>query len=275
MTSPETTIPYGCCHCGCGQKTKLAKRTSTPEQLRLGEPKRFVNGHNGRASRNPLKHFPNPDNIPYGDCYCGCGEKTTICSETSFRKGAVRGEPRHFIRNHRKFTPNKVSFGTHCGDDVAFIHLAGQEDRVAIVDICDLPLLVTYRWRWGSKGYVVATPPKSSSTIQMHKLLLTVPSGFEVDHENHLPHDNRRKNLRQATRFQQEQNKQRSRANTSGFKGVHWSKVSKKWLVMITFSGCTLRLGYFDDKVLAAKTYDVAARKHHGEFAVLNFPDES
>jgi hypothetical protein len=37
--------------------------------------------------------------------------------------------------------------------------------------------------------------------------------------------------------------------------------------------GRTKSLGYFDDEVTAAGTYDAAARRYHGQFAVLNFPD--
>jgi hypothetical protein len=41
-------IPYGYCHCGCGQKTRIARRTNRPQQEIKGEPRQFVRGHNGR-----------------------------------------------------------------------------------------------------------------------------------------------------------------------------------------------------------------------------------
>jgi hypothetical protein len=34
-------------------------------------------------------------------------------------------------------------------------------------------------------------------------------------------------------------------------------------------------LGYFDDEVEAARSYDAAAQRLHGEYAFLNFPEEA
>ena len=36
----------------------------------------------------------------YGLCECGCGQKTTIASRTNADRGAVKGEPRRFVRGH-------------------------------------------------------------------------------------------------------------------------------------------------------------------------------
>lgn len=44
--------PYGYCHCGCGQKTPLAKKTRNPLGHTKGEPIRFISGH---GARRPLE----------------------------------------------------------------------------------------------------------------------------------------------------------------------------------------------------------------------------
>jgi hypothetical protein len=57
MSDLQTT-PYGYCHCGCGEKTPLAAKTSTRRGHVRGEPLRFVHGHNGRAQRrSPEERF--------------------------------------------------------------------------------------------------------------------------------------------------------------------------------------------------------------------------
>lgn len=39
-------IPYGYCHCGCGQQTKIAPKTCVRDGSFKGLPLRFINGHN-------------------------------------------------------------------------------------------------------------------------------------------------------------------------------------------------------------------------------------
>ena len=36
----------GYCQCGCGEKTRIARKTRTNEGIFKGQPKRFLNGHN-------------------------------------------------------------------------------------------------------------------------------------------------------------------------------------------------------------------------------------
>lgn len=44
-------IEYGYCHCGCGEKTKIASRTKASQHQRKGEPNRFLAGH--RFKKHP------------------------------------------------------------------------------------------------------------------------------------------------------------------------------------------------------------------------------
>lgn len=54
-----TEIPYGYCHCGCGQKTGIAARTDRLRRWTKGEPKKFIVNHhqkiyNANPKRRPL-----------------------------------------------------------------------------------------------------------------------------------------------------------------------------------------------------------------------------
>lgn len=91
----------------------------------------------------------------------------------------------------------------------------------------------------------------------------------QVDHIDTNGLNNQRSNLRLA-RGQNAKNRKLYINNTSGYKGVHWRKDRNTWVAMITVNGNVIYLGSSRDKIEAARMYNTAARKYHGEFAHLN-----
>ena len=115
---------------------------------------------------------------------------------------------------------------------------------------------------------------KGPTMLSMHRQIMNPPAGLLVDHRNTDSLDNRRANLRLATNSQNQCNKRKTSSHTSSrYIGVSFNKHRKKWLAYITYGGKTIWLGAFDNEIDAAKAYDAAAKKYHGEFARLNFPE--
>lgn len=92
----------------------------------------------------------------------------------------------------------------------------------------------------------------------------------QIDHINNIRNDNRWINLRQCNQSQNCANTGKRKNNTSGFKGVYWSRNAKKWHASVRFKRKNFHLGYFNDKIDAAKAYNVAATKYFGKFAFQN-----
>jgi len=91
----------------------------------------------------------------------------------------------------------------------------------------------------------------------------------QIDHINADRLDNRLENLREATSFQNSQNRSITALNKSGRKGVFWNKAENRWQARITVNGTRIFLGSHKDVALAAFIYECAAEKYHGEFARL------
>lgn len=103
----------------------------------------------------------------------------------------------------------------------------------------------------------------------MHRLIMNAEENDEVDHKKvgiKYRLDNRKKNLRIATKNQNQYNRTKYRNNKSGFKGVSLHKRSQKWYACIQINGKGIHLGSFDTPEEASKAYQKAAKKHHKEF---------
>ncbi len=91
----------------------------------------------------------------------------------------------------------------------------------------------------------------------------------EVDHVDRDKANNRWKNLRAASPSQNQYNKV-LRPSKSGFRGVCFHRQSGRWQARIKVAGKKISLGYHPTAEAAAAAYDLAARKHHGNFGVTN-----
>lgn len=95
------------------------------------------------------------------------------------------------------------------------------------------------------------------------------PDGH-IDHINMDQSDNRISNLRIATRSQNQCNRGIQTNNTSGFKGVSFSKLHNKWHSYIKIEGKRKHIGLYKSKMAAYFAYCYEAKKLHGDFARLS-----
>ena len=117
-------------------------------------------------------------------------------------------------------------------------------------------------------GYVMYSSRKDGLTGKyLARVLFGEPDDMDVDHKNLNKLDNRRENLRIATRGQNNCNKTKYKNNTSGFKGVSFHKKAQKYRARISIDGKQKFLGYFVTAEAAHQAYKQAAIQHHGEFA--------
>lgn len=146
-----------------------------------------------------------------------------------------------------------------------------------LVSTEDFERLSKYRWhKRACDGYASRTEYKNGKfkTIRMHREIVNPGEGFVVDHANRDRLDNRRENLRIASRSQNTANSIMSSRNTSGYKGVHFRKEQNRWRAFICVNKKGISLGQYATAEEAAHAYNEAASKYFGEFAFLNVINE-
>jgi HNH endonuclease len=162
-------------------------------------------------------------------------------------------------------------------DDAGVGHIPLTRNMWALCDAHNFHWLSQFNWhavlsptgRWYASRNV-RLPNDKRTRQEMHRLIMGNPKGLEIDHKNGDGLLNTEENLRVATRSQNGCNRGPQSNNTSGYKGVAWYSRYSMWLSFITINGKRKSLGYFDTPIHAAAVYNYAAKRLHGEFAVLN-----
>lgn len=147
--------------------------------------------------------------------------------------------------------------------------------KFALISIEDLGVVSKYRWLMTPQGYVVASfvdKNKKRRTISMSRLILEkqLKRGLVVDHKNHDPLDNRRKNIRVCTVWQNCTN--RISSSKHGYKGVfdHGIEYKNRWGAYVKSRGKMHHFGYYKTIEEAALAYNIGARALFGKFAYIN-----
>jgi len=147
------------------------------------------------------------------------------------------------------------------------------QGKVALVDDDDYERLAQYPWCYKGSGYAVRRGPVTDgkqSLLYMHKEILNIGPEKEVDHINHDRLDNRRANLRVCDHAENGKNLPLRQRKSSRFMGVYWDSTRHRWHAGIKLNYRRHFLGRFDSEEAAARAYDEAACRLHGQFASTN-----
>jgi len=200
--------------------------------------------------------------------------KVEWCNEKHGAKGYC---DRHYsqMRKYGKILkrtirdPNQIIIRGEVAEIVLY-NKNGNECNRAIIDTQGVEKIKHFKWHETGQGRV-ATRINDKMVLLQHIIIgLKQNKATQVDHIDRNVLNNRKANLRICTHTQNARNAGIGKNNTSGYKGVCWNKRKSKWMVEIMADRKRFFLGYFKNKLDAAKAYNAGAIKYHGKFACLN-----
>jgi len=175
-------------------------------------------------------------------------------------KGRIIGSPKY-----TQYTPNDIISNGETSK-VILRDAYGKHIGEAKIDSEDIDKISEMKWCLNGEY-------ASSCGKLLHRVILSVENEskkVQVDHINHDTLDCRKENLRLCNNAQNQWNRKLCTRNSSGYKGVSYSKKDKIWMSRIRKNNKEIYIGSFANKIDAAIAYDNAAIKMFGEFANTN-----
>lgn len=116
---------------------------------------------------------------------------------------------------------------------------------IVLVDDEDYEYLNKFIWNISSMGYAQKIPTKENNFYLMHRLIMNPPRDKYIDHIDGNPLNNQKINLRIVTPQQNQENMKLSKRNTSGYRGVSYSKITNTWKAYANHKNKEHRAGFY------------------------------
>ena len=129
----------------------------------------------------------------------------------------------------------------------------------AMVDDEDYEKLLPFSWHAHKSRNVIyadhITPHVNGKqkTIKMHRVILNVPNGVQIDHIDGNGLNNQKNNLRVVTNRQNHMNRKWQRA--SKYPGITWERRRKHWVAQAQIDGKHVHIGSFPSEEEAYAAY--------------------
>lgn len=258
---------YWDCSCDCGCKSKIIRG----DRLRSGEctdcgcvykrPRDLREDYVGKRFGNltvikeEVKTYKSNSKRYFYDCICDCGEKRIHVSRQNLQSGKTTSCKKCELMNKYDLDSKDYGIG-YCKNYGEFYF-----------DKEDYEKIRPYSWTTTKYGYIRASVGDGTH-IFMHTLIFgDNKQKKDIDHRNRKKNDNRKSNLREATRGENVINRDPISTNTSGVTGVFYHSVCEKWAARICKDGTEYHLGTFENFDKAVEARKEAEVNLFGEYA--------
>ena len=212
--------------------------------------------------------YPNGGRCAMWKCECNCDEHNILIVRGSAltkkykptrscgcRRSEQAGE---LCKSRRKI--NEYDLSGEYG-----IGWTSNTNKEFYFDLEDYDKIKNYCWLETTtiSGYSAVATCIDRRIIRLHEIILDK----YYDHIDMNSFNNRKCNLRLATKQENARNHKLMSNNTSGFTGVSWNKQKCKWEAKVFDYGKSLHLGLFDNKEDAIRARLNGEAKYYGEFA--------
>lgn len=217
--------------------------------------------------------YPDGKRIARWLCVCDCGNQcvvrgTALRDESTQSCGCLHKEKAAAAASVANKKYNTYDLSGEYG-----IGYTSNTNKEFYFDLEDYDKIKDHCWHEGTGGYI--TTYVDNKNLSMHRLIMLNKNdlcniNIDVDHKHgHATrNDNRKCNLRVATRQENLRNKTLMSTNSSGFIGVSFRKNRNKWRAYINpDKGSKLSLGHYETFTEAVKARIEGELKYFNDFA--------